>query len=194
MSLSVGKIGPPQITLTWDSTPVNDMIADSILTVVLQAEISPASVKATRSECKHEHGATNDDLHEASKAEVKAEVKHEKPANDDNHAHEPNEFEGGPNEDGKEDEQNSSDEKLKTTPTVAEMVTQQLILTFGEEFVVHNDGRWLVEVDEEKVELIYDESGKWDVISASDRLVRRVETLMARVVNTCLDLNVCWGL
>lgn len=33
------------VTLEWDSDPINDMIADSIVAVVLQADSSPASVK-----------------------------------------------------------------------------------------------------------------------------------------------------
>lgn len=51
------------IQLEWESNPLNDMIADSIITVILQAEISPASVKgnyiltiATKSEHTHSHG------------------------------------------------------------------------------------------------------------------------------------------
>jgi cleavage and polyadenylation specificity factor subunit 3 len=33
------------VKLEWDSDPINDMIADSIIAVVLQADSSPASVK-----------------------------------------------------------------------------------------------------------------------------------------------------
>ncbi|XJO71611.1 hypothetical protein BDV3_001096 [Batrachochytrium dendrobatidis] len=46
-SISVG--------LEWESNPVNDMIADSVVAVLLQADCSPASVKATKSSHSHSH-------------------------------------------------------------------------------------------------------------------------------------------
>ncbi len=33
------------LTLEWEGNAVNDMIADSVLAIILQAEASPASVK-----------------------------------------------------------------------------------------------------------------------------------------------------
>jgi cleavage and polyadenylation specificity factor subunit 3 len=36
-----------RLLLEWDGNAVNDMIADSIVAVVMQAESSPASVKGT---------------------------------------------------------------------------------------------------------------------------------------------------
>jgi cleavage and polyadenylation specificity factor subunit 3 len=44
-----------KVILEWKGSPVNDMIADSVVTVVLQAESSPASVKATQSNHHHHH-------------------------------------------------------------------------------------------------------------------------------------------
>jgi cleavage and polyadenylation specificity factor subunit 3 len=37
----------PNVDLEWESSPVNDMIADSVIAVILQADSSPASVKGT---------------------------------------------------------------------------------------------------------------------------------------------------
>lgn len=34
-----------KVKLEWSSDPINDMIADSIIAVILQADSSPASVK-----------------------------------------------------------------------------------------------------------------------------------------------------
>jgi cleavage and polyadenylation specificity factor subunit 3 len=39
--------GEFRVTLEWDSNPVNDMIADSVLALILQADTSPASVKGS---------------------------------------------------------------------------------------------------------------------------------------------------
>jgi hypothetical protein len=36
------------VSLEWASDPINDMIADSIVAVVLQADSSPASVKGRK--------------------------------------------------------------------------------------------------------------------------------------------------
>lgn len=48
--------------LEWDSDPISDMIADSVVAVILQADCSPASVKgliiiylATKSQHSHSH-------------------------------------------------------------------------------------------------------------------------------------------
>jgi cleavage and polyadenylation specificity factor subunit 3 len=42
------KWNQKSVELKWDSTPTNDMIADSVVAVVLQADVSPASVKGIR--------------------------------------------------------------------------------------------------------------------------------------------------
>ncbi|KAJ1676934.1 endoribonuclease ysh1, partial [Spiromyces aspiralis] len=45
--------GSDFIELEWESDVVNDMIADSIIALVLNIECSPASVKLTKSSCQH---------------------------------------------------------------------------------------------------------------------------------------------
>jgi acyl carrier protein len=61
---SLGKENNGSVILEWDSDPINDMIADSVVTVVLQAEISPASVKVTKSPDNHDH--SHDHSHDQS--------------------------------------------------------------------------------------------------------------------------------
>ncbi|KAG2178190.1 hypothetical protein INT43_003443 [Umbelopsis isabellina] len=46
---------PNQITLEWVGNAMNDMVADSVLAVILSIESSPASVKATHSPHHHSH-------------------------------------------------------------------------------------------------------------------------------------------
>ncbi|KND04435.1 uncharacterized protein SPPG_00164 [Spizellomyces punctatus DAOM BR117] len=52
-------------TLEWEGNAVNDMIADSIVAIIAQAESSPASVKATKgSHGHHHHHETSDKITE----------------------------------------------------------------------------------------------------------------------------------
>ncbi|KAG0229855.1 Cleavage and polyadenylation specificity factor subunit 3 [Actinomortierella wolfii] len=50
-----------QVLLEWTGNSVNDMVADSVLAVILNIESSPASVKLARSEHKHVHVHAHDD-------------------------------------------------------------------------------------------------------------------------------------
>ncbi|KAI8319624.1 Metallo-hydrolase/oxidoreductase [Martensiomyces pterosporus] len=46
------------VEVEWEGNAMNDMVADSVVAVVLNIECSPASVKLTRSSCTHSHGTT----------------------------------------------------------------------------------------------------------------------------------------
>ncbi|KAI8093638.1 beta-lactamase-like protein [Halteromyces radiatus] len=46
---------PNQVTLEWVGDAMNDMVADSVLAVILSVDSSPASVKASSQPCKHNH-------------------------------------------------------------------------------------------------------------------------------------------
>ncbi|KAI8608263.1 beta-lactamase-like protein [Chytriomyces sp. MP71] len=52
--------GGRRVVLEWEGNAVNDMIADSVVAIIVQAESSPASVKATRSVHKHSHDHDED--------------------------------------------------------------------------------------------------------------------------------------
>lgn len=65
---------PARIVLEWDSNPIHDMIADSIVTVILQAQSSPASVKVTKSACSHSH---SDGAHDKEHSHKDGEKKEE---------------------------------------------------------------------------------------------------------------------
>ncbi|KAJ1554586.1 Cleavage and polyadenylation specificity factor subunit 3, partial [Nowakowskiella sp. JEL0078] len=52
--VTVSNVGD-QIILEWDGNVINDVIADTVIAIVIQAESSPASVKATKSTHDHHH-------------------------------------------------------------------------------------------------------------------------------------------
>ncbi|OZJ05276.1 hypothetical protein BZG36_01937 [Bifiguratus adelaidae] len=54
ISIKTFKSKPHQLLLEWIGNPVNDVVADSVLAVVLSVESSPASVKATHGS-EHAH-------------------------------------------------------------------------------------------------------------------------------------------
>lgn len=47
------KSNPTSYILSWDGGIINDIVADSIMAVILNAEVSPASVKVSSSKCNH---------------------------------------------------------------------------------------------------------------------------------------------
>ncbi|KAI9272785.1 beta-lactamase-like protein [Phascolomyces articulosus] len=50
-----------QLTLEWIGNAMNDMIADSVLAVILSVDSSPASVKASTHPCSHSHSGAEED-------------------------------------------------------------------------------------------------------------------------------------
>ncbi|KAL0075628.1 beta-lactamase-like protein [Phycomyces blakesleeanus] len=46
---------PNQVTLEWIGNSMNDMVADSVLAIILAIDSSPASVKASSQPCHHSH-------------------------------------------------------------------------------------------------------------------------------------------
>ncbi|KAG0259233.1 Cleavage and polyadenylation specificity factor subunit 3 [Actinomortierella ambigua] len=62
-----------QVLLEWTGNSVNDMVADSVLAVILNIEGSPASVKLARSEHKHSHSHAHSHESKMTKEEVVGE-------------------------------------------------------------------------------------------------------------------------
>jgi cleavage and polyadenylation specificity factor subunit 3 len=56
---------PNQVTLEWIGNAMNDMVADSVLAVLLSIDSSPASVKASSQPCSHSHGSPKSKEEEA---------------------------------------------------------------------------------------------------------------------------------
>jgi hypothetical protein len=57
-AVSVEHTSTSSITLEWNANPVNDMLADSVLAVILQLESNPRNFKGTqctRRLCQHDH-------------------------------------------------------------------------------------------------------------------------------------------
>jgi cleavage and polyadenylation specificity factor subunit 3 len=136
---SFGKENNGSVSLEWDSDPINDMIADSVVTVVLQAEISPASVKVTKSSDTHNHS------HEHS------------------HDHSPK-----PNDNVETAEEKCEhvstikiNEPLKAVrPSLSKLIQTHLQLSFGIDNIKRVGDVWTITIDEEKaiVELIDDKT------------------------------------
>jgi cleavage and polyadenylation specificity factor subunit 3 len=51
--VTVSHHPPDRVILSWQASPVADMVAESLLAVIAQAEVSVASVKATSKPCAH---------------------------------------------------------------------------------------------------------------------------------------------
>ncbi|ORX58037.1 Metallo-hydrolase/oxidoreductase [Hesseltinella vesiculosa] len=64
---------PTQIILEWVSGNTNDMIVDSILSIVLSIDVLPASVKASNKPCSHSHGDGQDDAYSHIQNEIEQE-------------------------------------------------------------------------------------------------------------------------
>lgn len=61
--VTVTHCPPDRVILTWSASPVADMVADSLVAVIAQAEVSQASIKATSKPCIHAHGSGVDHDH-----------------------------------------------------------------------------------------------------------------------------------
>jgi cleavage and polyadenylation specificity factor subunit 3 len=64
---------PDRVILSWAASPIGDMVADSLVAVLAQAEVSQASIKASSRPCSHDHSTTNSEsahLHEEEDEEV----------------------------------------------------------------------------------------------------------------------------
>ncbi|OBZ88252.1 Endoribonuclease ysh1 [Choanephora cucurbitarum] len=64
--------GPNQVTLEWVGNAMNDMVADSVLAVLLSIDSSPASVKGNSHACSHQHSTS--EQNEEDEALKKAEI------------------------------------------------------------------------------------------------------------------------
>ncbi|VDC03578.1 unnamed protein product [Peniophora sp. CBMAI 1063] len=61
--VDVKKTGEQELTLEWDSSAANDMIADSTLAVLTHIDRSPASAKLTSGSHSHSHSHSHDHPH-----------------------------------------------------------------------------------------------------------------------------------
>jgi cleavage and polyadenylation specificity factor subunit 3 len=150
VTLYTPEDSPPRVVLEWDSNPVNDMIADSIVTVVLQAESSPASVKVTKSDCTHSHGEGHTHAHEHEEG-------HE---GHDSSQEDSTELSDKVGELEKLPPKviNLSASKQMSRPSVSKMISKHLGLSFGSENVTVADNVWTITVDEDTATLTLDGS------------------------------------
>jgi len=54
---------PDRVVLSWAASPIGDMVADSLVAVLAQAEVSQASIKASSRPCSHDHSDTGEHSH-----------------------------------------------------------------------------------------------------------------------------------
>ncbi|KAJ3264808.1 Cleavage and polyadenylation specificity factor subunit 3 [Chytriomyces hyalinus] len=79
-TVKVKDLGTHRLVLEWEGNSVNDMVADSVLAIILQAESSPASVKATKSTHVHAHEHEGHNHESAGDDDASLEPAAKKPA------------------------------------------------------------------------------------------------------------------
>ncbi|KAL1914443.1 uncharacterized protein VTP21DRAFT_8895 [Calcarisporiella thermophila] len=76
-TVAIEEANKNELILEWEGNSMNDMVADSVVAVVLSIESSPASVKLTTKPCSHEHDHVKDEVEEELKGEVEVKEKKE---------------------------------------------------------------------------------------------------------------------
>ncbi|KAI8894305.1 beta-lactamase-like protein, partial [Globomyces pollinis-pini] len=198
-----------KINLEWDSNPMNDMIADSIVAIILQADSSPASVKVTKSEHHHHHG--HEHQHESDGHEDEPKVKMEKLDMEDenqtkikieqDHEHPVEEAKLQSTEDAKLQSQYIVPSQLNR-PQLKDMMTRFLTLQFGESRIQFKKLEseefelvWDLKIDKDNATVKLKEDGSaWNLESSTEELKRRLTILVNRVLRTWLPLQDTWVL
>jgi cleavage and polyadenylation specificity factor subunit 3 len=177
------KSGEFEVRLEWQSNPVNDMIADSVLALILQADTSPASVKATKGEHSHDHGHSHDpSCNEEDKDIEMVLVKDEK-------------IDIGPID----FDINLNSKKI---PKLEEMMTKFLELQFGKSRIVNltplteniSGLCWNINVDETEAVLNIGDNLEWVVECLDEDLKRRISVLASRIIKVSQPLAKTWSL
>ncbi|KAI9340894.1 cleavage and polyadenylation specificity factor subunit 3 [Obelidium mucronatum] len=205
-TVRVKNLDNNRLLLEWDGNNVNDMVADSVLAIVLQAESSPASVKATRSTHKHSHDHDHhhgEEEHSHDRDDIKKEdVKEEGGVQGESES-------GVSGGGGHTADDGGSDTEFE------EVVTEFFKQQFGEQGVVLESERkpdcmdesssdaaasfgqkrrsWKVKIDNDVAGIVL-ERGKAPVIeSTSDELQRRVSGIASRIKKTMDPISKTWA-
>ncbi|KAJ3148057.1 Cleavage and polyadenylation specificity factor subunit 3 [Geranomyces variabilis] len=194
-------------TLEWEGDAVNDMIADSVVAVIVrEAGVSMASVKLTKSDCPHQHGHPAKDDEELLGDDFKIEV--DKKVLDSEEQSPPS---SAPSE-------SDAHAGLRTLPSGCEAAaihtTKLLALHFGNKAVARvalsdvaeeqkcqecTVAAWTVKVEEELciARVTYSLDGLiWrTVVSApNDEIKRRVQVVIDRAWRTARPIHETWRL
>ncbi|KAJ3328415.1 Cleavage and polyadenylation specificity factor subunit 3 [Blyttiomyces sp. JEL0837] len=209
-TVMITKVGTDRICLEWEGNSVNDMIADSVVALIMQSQISPASVKATKSTHTCSHGGSTE-----VKEETSSKVKIQEVSDDVK----------------LEDLEDSSDSSLIAThsPKVKhesdtygqaylETITQFIKSHFGKdavtymrlsEFLSSEAGLkwkkqiidlseeahvWQVEADGDLSFVILDSRRIPEILSDFDEGKRRLLSVMARVMKTLEPIVSSWSI
>ncbi|TPX30411.1 hypothetical protein SmJEL517_g06025 [Synchytrium microbalum] len=188
-TVTVSQPASGMVMLEWEGNSVNDMIADSILAVVMQSESSPASVKATKSSHSHHHEHHDaDEPHDDETGKVKLKREAEPPAKVKIE---------------KQGLQVSSDEaQTKLDAEMMDLATEFLIKQYGDDAVtpqpdVDADGnivevQWTISVDDVTAVVTWHKDGTLHVECDSVELSKRVSSIMARVKRTLSRVVDTW--
>jgi cleavage and polyadenylation specificity factor subunit 3 len=173
------------LSLEWKGDAINDMIADSVLAIIIQSESIPASVKATKSSHSHDH--THDHLDHGDK-DTKMEVE---------------DSDGNPEI---EKSEHSVDLKAPTKSILEGDVWIKNVSTFlsnhfGTDGVKYtgissdNELLWKIQWDEYEADVFIGQDGKGvRVVSTSIDTHKRVTGIMNRVFKTMRPLEETWCL
>ncbi|TPX44505.1 hypothetical protein SeMB42_g04306 [Synchytrium endobioticum] len=199
-TVTVSQPGSGVVMLEWEGNSVNDMIADSILAVVMQAESSPASVKATKSAHSHHHhhdekdvyqNETKDKKEKVAKVKLEADdepiavIKIEKPLYVKSESVSP-----------------APEVQTKLDAEMLDLATQFLIRQYGDDAVEVQpdsdaDGNllsvtWIIIVDDVSATVTWSKDGALHVECGSAELSKRLSTIMARVKRTLSSITDTW--
>lgn len=175
---SESKSGEFEVRLEWESNPINDMIADSVLALILQADTSPASVKATKGEHTHDHSHQHNEEENGDMVLVKEEK----------------------TEIGSYDFDIQL--KSKKQSNLEEMMTKFLSMQFGKSRVVNltplteniSGLCWNINVDETEAVLNIGDNLEWVVECLDEDLKRRISVLASRIIKVSQPLAKTWCL
>ncbi|KAJ3111975.1 Cleavage and polyadenylation specificity factor subunit 3 [Physocladia obscura] len=195
----VKDIGKNRILVEWDGDAVTDMVADSIVAVVVQAESCPASVRATKSTHKHSHGTNHDD-HGEEVAGI-----------DTSNSGELNISKSEANEkEGDEDEDDEGNSGLGSDTEFEEVVTDFFRQQFGDEGVEllsleraekeEKESKktepirrsWSVKIDGDIAGIVLERGKPPEIKAVSDELHRRVSSIANRVQKTMEPISSTW--
>ena len=202
------------ITLEWRGDAVNDMIADSVLAVIIQSESSPASVKATKSSHDHSHHSHDHtdlkDLKDSNPSEM--DSKDSKESKQDLETENKIKKETIPMETDQiesNDIQDSYSFKKDSTKWISN-ITQFLSNQFGEESIhymgpLSSDDTielgskptlcWKVEWDTYSAEIYVGQDGKGiKIVSSNQDTQKRITGIMNRIFRTMRPLEETWKL
>ncbi|KAF9928984.1 Cleavage and polyadenylation specificity factor subunit 3 [Linnemannia zychae] len=171
-TVDVKEYNVNHVLLEWTGNSVNDMVADSVLAVILNIESSPASVKLTKSD--HTHSHSHGHAHSTPIKKEGAESSPRSPTSELSSSMAPSKGDDGE----LLIERNSADE--------FEDLAMFFASQFGPENVVQNQKTRTLTVTMDGMTARID-CNKFTVESDADALKHRAQNVLERAVRTCMQ-------